>query len=235
VKKNQAWLPFVLLPLFSMLSQAGDFDGLRGEQVGWARLRTPNPWWRTHAAADPRLMQFFRDETTLNIDRIWHSADVENLEAMCAYPLLFSQSIALVSSSTGRANLAEYVKRGGFLLIDACINPNTRGDPDVFIANQKRVLTDSLPGVRFFLLPPDHEIYSCFFKFPGGPPHTEDQERWGDHGFYGVYIGSRMAGIISTSGLQCGWAGMKRVAGHDTLCMRMLVNVYLYAMLQGGS
>lgn len=214
---------------------AGDLDSLRGEQVGWARLKTANPWWRTHATTDPKLMRFFRQQTTLNIDPTWYIADVEDLRAMCAYPLLFSQSISMVSSSSGHANLAEYLQRGGFLLIDACINPWARGEPREYIAEQERVLRECLPDVRFAALPNEHEIYRCFFKFSGGPPHTEDHQGWGDYGLYGVYLGTRMAGVISTSGLQCGWAGMKTVQGHDTLCMKMLVNIYLYAMMQGGS
>jgi hypothetical protein len=45
-------------------------------------------------------------------------------------------------------------------------------------------------------------------------------------------IGSRMAGLISLSGLQCGWDRMIAPPGHDVACMRMLVNIYIYAMLQ---
>ena len=44
----------------------------------------------------------------------------------------------------------------------------------------------------------------------------------------------RMAGIISPGGLQCGWDRMIAPPGHDAACMRMLVNICIYAMLQRG-
>jgi hypothetical protein len=216
-------------------ANAEDLNSLRGERVGWARLKTSSPYWKGHAVADPRLMKFFREQTTLNIDPTWYEADVENLDELSAYPLVFSQGIQTVTSDRATHNLSEYVRRGGFLLIDACINPSFRGNPDRFISDQIGALRRILPEARVVLLPKNHDIYTCLFKFTDGPPHTEDFEGWGDHGLYGVYIGSRMVGVISTSGLQCGWAGMKQVAGHDVRCMRMLVNIYVYAMLQGGA
>ena len=229
-----SWLFLLIVLMGCSGAKADDLNALRGERVGWARLKTSSPYWKGHATADPRLMHFFRDQTTLNIDPTWYEADVDNLEEMSAYPLVFSQGIQTVTSDRASRNLAEYIRRGGFLVIDACINPRLRGNPDRFISDQITALGRILPEGRIVLLPNDHEVYKCLFKFAGGPPHTEDYEGWGDHGLYGVYIGSRMAGVISTSGLQCGWAGMKQVAGHDVRCMQMLVNIYVYAMLQSG-
>jgi len=235
---------FPLVPLllaaftvFAFLVSSGaaeDLNDLRGERVGWARLKTSSPDWKGHAETDPRLMQFFREQTTLNIDPTWYEADVDNLQEMCAYPLLFSQNIRPITTQNARTNLGEYIRRGGFLLIDSCINPRLRGNPDVFISAQISTLASCLPEARVLVLRNDHEIFRCMFKFPDGPPHTEDHFGWGDHPLLGIYVGSRLAGIISTSGLQCGWAGMKPVEGHNTLCMKMLVNIYVYAMLHAG-
>ncbi|MEP6663596.1 MAG: DUF4159 domain-containing protein, partial [Verrucomicrobiota bacterium] len=123
-------------------------DDLRGDRVGWARLKTPSPWWNRHAHKDPILTQFLHDNTSLNIDPTWYNADVENLPQMCAYPLLFSQGIDMVRSGSARTNLAEYVRRGGFLLIDACINEEVTPDPDVFLARQTQLLAKILPEAR---------------------------------------------------------------------------------------
>jgi hypothetical protein len=229
--------PVLLALLVGMLPVAhgDDLNDLRGERVGWARLQTSSPFWRRHAESDPRLMDFLRERTTLNLDPVWHAADVERLDEMCVYPLLFSQGIHTVVTRTGLANLAEYLRRGGFLLIDACINPNYRGDPRVFLAGQQLTLARAVPEARVALLPNDHPLYNAFFHFTGGPPHTEDADGWGQPGLYGIFIGQTLAGVISLSGLQCGWAGMKQVAGHDERCMEMLVNIYIYAMLRGGA
>jgi hypothetical protein len=207
-------------------------DNLRGDRVGWARLKTSSPIWMRHARSDPKLMQFFRDHTTLNIDPAWYAADAENLGELCQYPLLFSQDLRPAQGGNARNNLIEYSRRGGFLFVDCCINPNSRGNAEVFIAQHADAFLEMLPEARVSQLPADHELFRCFFNFPDGPPHTAVEPGWDNHPFYAVHIGRRMAGIISTSGLQCGWDNMKPVRGHDVLCMKMLVNIYIYAMVQ---
>jgi len=235
-----ALLPLLLVMASVLRVSAQDpGDALRPEAVGWARLKTPSEWWRRHASADPTLMQFLRDNTTLNIDPTWYVADVENLKQMCAYPLLFSQGIGMLNTPTSKANLGEYMRRGGFLLIDACINTNVTPDPDVFFAQQKEMLSEVVPEATVVELPPDHDVYNCFFQFPDGkPPHTFMENiydpAWDKYGLYGIMIGHRMAGIISLSVLQCGWAGMIAPEGHQVDCMKMVVNIYIWAMMQGG-
>ena len=102
------------------LAFESSFDQLRGDRVGWARLKTSSPHWMRHSGSDPVLMNFFRGQTTLNIDPAWYSADVNRLDELCKYPFLFSQGVGVVREPAARNNLAEYVRRGGFLLVDAC-------------------------------------------------------------------------------------------------------------------
>ncbi len=223
----------------SLVLARGAQDDLRGDRVGWARLKTPSPWWNRHAHKDPVLMQFLRENTSLNIDPTWYNADAENLFQMCAYPMLFSQGIGMLRTPASRTNLAEYVRRNGFLLIDACINSEVTPDPDVFLMQQTQMLAKILPEARVEPLPADHSIYRCYFQFPdGNPPHTYPHyspvPNWSKHGLYGIHIGSRLAGVITLSGLQCGWAGSPAPPGHDIPCMKMLVNIYIYSMVQGG-
>lgn len=219
---------------------AQDTGRLRAERVGWARLRTPDPdqVWRRHARGDSTLMDFIREQTNLNIDPTWYVADIMNLEQMCRYPLLFSQGLHNVGEPEARANLAEYVRRGGFLLIDVCCNRELNPDHDVRLAENIRVLTEALPESQIVPLPRGHEVYRCFFQIAEGqPPHTYYRNQFDPgkarHGLYGVMIGGRMAGVISVSGLQCGWDRMVAPPGHDVECMRMLVNIYIHAMLEG--
>ena len=227
----------LLLPGFAALG--GALDSLRGDHVGWARLKTVEPDWRRHAGGDPTLMQFLRNQTTLNIDPQWQSADMHVLDEMRQYPLLFSQGVHVVIEPPARANVAEYIRRGGFLLVDACCNRGVTPDFDVFLQQHKDFFAAELPEAQVVTLPPEHEVYRCFFPIPDGhPPHTYfknifDPNKY-RHGLYGVMIGQRMAGLVSLSGLQCGWDRMTAPPGHDTACMRMLVNIYIYAMTQGG-
>ena len=188
-------------------------------------------------------MKFLRANTSLNLESSWQVADVERLEQMCAYPLLFSQGVDKVISLTGRANIAEFIRRGGFLLIDACIDDRITPDPDIFLAKQKELLAAELPEAHVEALPSAHQVYQCYFQIPDHkPPYTHtyyykrDDPRWTKHGLYAIRLGSRTAGIITLSGLQCGWArvGAPPPLDHDIACMKMLVNIYVLAMMQGG-
>lgn len=237
---------FLKTLLFGALSLPGSacadkvLDKLRGDRVGWARLKTPSAHWKRHATGDPVLMQFLQRQTSLNLDPKWQVADVERLDEMQLYPLLFSQGVHMVQSATGRSNVAEYVRRGGFLLIDACCNPNINGmSHDDFFGREREFLGAVLPEARVVALPAEHFVYRCFFQFPEGrPPHTYFNNvydaRKARFGLYGITNQSRGAGILSLSGLQCGWDRMIAPAGHDVLCMQMLVNIYIYAMTQGA-
>ena len=212
-----------------------DFDHLRGDRVGWARLKTSSPIWERHARSDPKLMRFFREHTTLNIDPTWFAADVENLEEMGKYPFLFAQDIRPARAETGQRNLLEYIRRGGFLLLDCCINPKSRGrSPRDFITQHSQLLKKMLPDATVSEMPDRHELFRCFFSLPDGPPHTAVEYEWNAQPFYAVSVGQRMVGLISTSGLQCGWDNMNPTIGHDVLCMQTLVNIYIYAMMQGA-
>ena len=219
------------------------FDDLRGDRVGWVRLKTSSPHWKRHAGADPILINFFHDQTTLNIDPIWYVADVARMSELCKYPLLFSQDVGVVTDQTGQGNIAEYVRRGGFLLVDACCNRRVTPDFDVFLEQHIEFFSAVLPESRVVLLPTMHEIYRNHFQIPDGrPPHTFDRGIYDPHkaqfGLYGVMIGERMAGLVSLCGLECGWDHVTSTpcvapAGHDVACMEMLVNIYIYAMMQG--
>lgn len=230
---------FLLFLCSGAFAQTGDARRLRAERVGWARLRTPDDVWMRHSTGDGTLMRFLRENTNLNIDPTWYVADIEKLDELCRYPLLFAQGLHYVRGENARANMAEYVRRGGFILIDVCINASLNPDCDVRLDQNIRFLSTILPEARIVPVPPEHEIYRCFFQIPGGiPPHTYFNNvysgKLAKHGLYAVMIGQRMAGLISLCGLQCGWDRMIAPPNHDVACMRMLVNIYIYAMMQGG-
>jgi hypothetical protein len=207
----------------------------RGGRVGWARLISDDPEWERHTRSDNNLSDFIKTRTSLNLDPAWHSATPTRLEDLALYPFIFSTGLATLRDDLRRKNLAEYLGRGGFLLVDACINRNVTPDPDVFLAENTAVFRALLPGCTVRPLPPDHEIYRCFFTLKEVPPHTYHDAvydpRWAKHMLNGVFDSSgRLASVISLSGLQCGWDRMIAPAGHTEQCMQMVVNIYVYAM-----
>jgi Domain of unknown function (DUF4159) len=205
----------------------------RGGRVGWARIITPNSAWNRHAETDPVLTRFIRQQTSLNIDPTWYSANPANVDQLCQYPLIFTNNLTDITNPAHWKNLQEYVRRGGFIFVDSCINTNITRDPDVFLAKHIALMKTIVPAGEVRELPAAHDIYRQYFAMTETPPHTYMRNiydpRWARHGLYGVFEGTRLVSLISLSGLQCGWAGNGE-SGHAEECMKMTVNIYVYAM-----
>ena len=96
------------------------------------------------------------------------------------------------------------------MLVDACHDIRVTPDFDEFLLQQNAFYSAVLPEAKIVPLPATHDVYRIFFQIPDGkPPHTFMSDVYdaaqAQFGLYGVMIGSRMAGIISLCGWQCGW------------------------------
>ncbi len=224
-------LAAALLFLAPIPADATETEMGGGGKVVWARLKTPSPSWNRHAQSDHFLLEYIRNSTSLDIDPAWHAADVDNLPQMCAYPFLFSEGLGYVDEA-GRKNLREYIQRGGFLFIDSCIAPQVNPREDDFIAVQMAALHDILPDMRAETIPPDHPIFRNCFAMVDGLPNTrvDDPQQWPIRGLTAIYSQNRLVCIMSLSGLQCGWAGIIHSQEHSTNCMKMMINIYFYAI-----
>ena len=228
------WARFLMalfLCLTPILADATETEMGAGGKVEWARLKTPSPTWNRHAKSDHLLLEYIRNSTTLDIDPAWHAADVDNLSQMCSYPFLFCEGLGYVDEA-GRKNLHEYIQRGGFLFIDSCIAPQVNPVEADFVNAQMTALHDILPDLRTAQIPPDHEVFHNCFDMVDGLPHTraDDPVRWPVVGLTAIYSKDRMVGMMSLSGLQCGWAGIGNNQVHSTNCMKMMINIYFYAI-----
>jgi hypothetical protein len=232
--------PLVLRLILLGVALSAGFDArtvsaaeARGGRVGWARIITPNSAWNRHADTDPTLTQFIRRQTSLNLDPTWYSADPASVDQLCTYPLIFTNNLTDITDPVHWKNLAEYVRRGGFIFVDSCINTTITPDPDVFLARHIALMKTIAPGAVVRELPANHDIYRQYFTVADTPPHTFMRniynQAWARHGLYGVFAGDRLISLISLSGLQCGWAGTY-TRPHAEECMKMVVNIYVYAM-----
>ena len=112
---------------------------LRGPSSSWSRLQffcrgnDPDDW-AVYPDADLNLITAIRDQTTANVVRRWNISDVGRLETMTPYPFLFMHSNTTPQlSNTDRANLREYLLRGGFLFAEDCVDsPDLPGRQDMF-------------------------------------------------------------------------------------------------------
>jgi hypothetical protein len=216
-------------------SKVAPDERFRGGKVEWTRLDTGTPYWDRHSENDQALLGLMRKYSSLNISHEWKSTRADDLAELCTYPFVYSDNIAPLSEKAAR-NLTEYLRRGGFLLVDSCGNYQINPDPRRFFDAQIKLLRKYIPELRVVELAPEHEVFSIYFKMKEFPPRA----RPGDGGSWldvnptfplrAVFSGERMIAIIGLNGFQCAWSFHSANVRVASDCMQMVTNIYIYAM-----
>jgi hypothetical protein len=203
-------------------------EGFRGGRVEWARLNTGGAHWNRHAMRDQNLLAFLRKHTSLNIETRLAVARPEYLEELCSFPFIFCENLTQVSPD-GLQNVAEYIRRGGFLFVDACISSKVNPSRPKFLDAHLATLKTLFPDLRSEVLPANHEVFSIYFKTAEYPPNTRTSNTDERYPLRALFCGDRMIGMLSLSGFQCGWSGIGR-PGTGPAVMEMMTNFYVYAL-----
>ena len=147
------------------------------------------------------------------------------------YPMLYlTGHLPVRFTATERANVSEFVKRGGFLFVDD-------HNHDIDGAFHKTA-TEEIGRAcgRLMEIPNDHALYRAFFHFDDGPPTTSHElNGWGDNLVHkhllGVNRGSRLAVLYSNKDYSSEWGyhpDNKRFLAVDNT--KFAVNVVVYAL-----
>jgi hypothetical protein len=227
----------VAVCLTRVTCEADATTAARGGRVGWARLLTPAGQSGIHSDQDPKLARFIGKETSLNIDPVWYTVGPDDLAKLCSFPFLYVKDVAAISSARDLENMGEYLRRGGFVLVDPCVNGYTQGQRDAFVQRHVKWFARVSPGSVVRELPDSHAIYRCYFNVGVDDVFSPDMIRAGapkqsQIGLLGVFQGDRMIAAISLSGLECGWP---QTPGRMPGCMKMIVNAYVYAMTRSAA
>lgn len=147
------------------------------------------------------------------------------------YPLLYlTGHLPVRFTAAERANVSEFVRRGGFLFIDD-------HNHDIDGAFHKTVTEEIARAVGPLVeLPNDHALYRAFFRFDDGPPTTSHElNGWGDNLVHkhlqGVIRDGRIAVLYSNKDYSSEWGyhpDNKRFLAVDNT--KFAVNVVVYAL-----
>jgi hypothetical protein len=205
----------------------------QGSRTSWARLVTPHPYWDLHREQDTLVAGFIRREVRLNLDTDGGKVDPAALEQLTTHPFIYTNDLSAVVDRPARDNLREYLRRGGFFSIEACLDHRvTRGFGD-YLARHRALFRELLPGTEIQQLLSNHAIFQSYFPvnqnqlgfiLPG-----VDDARWQDapQGLYGVYFQGRMISLLSLAHLQCEWETKDEKI---PACLKQMANIYVYAM-----
>ncbi|HRE79639.1 MAG TPA: DUF4159 domain-containing protein [Opitutaceae bacterium] len=199
----------------------------------WARLQTKtDPYWNRHAEYDDSLVAFIASHAFPGARVQLGNVPASQLEAMCEYPFIYSQSISALEENE-LTQVAEYLRRGGFLFIDLCRNIQVNPDPDKVLETHVARLRTEFPELTLRTVETSHPAYSLFFVLKDRPIPSA-----GTHGraypLYAFELQGRTIAIMAMNGFQCTWSGYAKIDGRKsalaTAAVQTATNIYLYAL-----
>lgn len=212
----------------------------RGSLVNWGRLKFHSAGadqlnWGVHPQGDLNLVDFLGGNTSLQISNKWNVADVAKIDELAKFPFLYMHSEDTPAlDDAARANLREYLLRGGFLFAEDCvIGRGTHGRSnynDFFFRGMMEELPRIIPEARLEKLPNDHPVFHTAYHMKNGMPHMQGTP----HGLHGLTLDGRVLALLSPSDLHCGWTNGYAWFGAEKVdqAMKMGTNIYMFAMTQ---
>jgi len=146
-----------------------------------------------------------------------------------------------------RKNFGEYLRKGGFAVIDNGEPMYEFGQAE---ASLRQMLKDSLGAdAQFLPIPNDHPLYHCFFDFDDGPPQgseiqmvqTTTTGAQGEtarnssmakavHYLEGIWLDERVVAVYSDKGYCWKWKDLT----NNEPQLKMGVNFVVFALTQAG-
>jgi len=206
--------------------------------------------WFIYPVGDTMLRKNLAKLTNINVSHEPVIVSLAEMDSMCRYPFVFMTSEGYFDTPKNeQANLKEFLMRGGFIHADDCVWSRGMGGKSTLPTDmpdgvfRQRPKNSPMDGDRFFYdflklmkelfpenplrrVPLDHEIYSCYFKFPNGSPHFQGV----DHGGWGLFEKGtgRIMAFDSPGDLHCAWTF--RFWNEET-CMKAIkmgINIIIY-------
>lgn len=150
--------------------------------------------WESAPALPENLIDSLVRYTSIEAEPAGVSVRLDSTEVF-NYPFLwFTGHLPVRFTETERRHLKRYVERGGFIMVD----DHNHDITGVF----HQTATEEIERLfgKMTRLPNDHEIYSCFFEFRNGPPHTQHElNGWGDdllHPYLDAVIVNDRVGLL---------------------------------------
>jgi hypothetical protein len=174
----------------------------------------------------------------------------DQMERLKKYPFLFmTGENPYKFEDRQKANLKEYITRGGFLLMDDCV---VGSGGDFFYQSSYELLEQVFGRGAVKRIPLEHEIFHNVYDLGDkGLPHMERQNRillpgmrqprqmglpymhGQNHGARGVFIGDRLAVFLSSTDIHCGWCdshGFEFGKQNYEKAIQMGINIIMYAI-----
>ncbi|MBZ0112873.1 MAG: DUF4159 domain-containing protein [Thermoanaerobaculia bacterium] len=196
------------------------------------RLQYDSGDWDVDQRMPSNLLDSLIQYTTLPVNPEERVVSLRD-PAVLGLPFAYLAGHRLVEMDrTETEHFRQLVENGGFVFVDDCNH-----DIDGLFARSFEGEMARIFGSRALQrIPNDHELYSCFFDFPDGPPATSfELNGWGDdlvHEYLqAIEVDGRIGVLYSNKDYGCEWDydyRNKRWLARDNT--RFGVNVVMHAL-----
>jgi hypothetical protein len=179
--------------------------------------------WDCYPDADANLRRQVRRLTNINMSEEAVVCSLDDLDGMVKYPFVFATDERHFKfSKKEEDNLAEYLKRGGFLYGDDCVYENQ----SLFFRDYRDMMNKIWPDNPMRRVPDDHPLYHCYFDFPKGLPNLQ-----------GEFVGSwatfdrksdRILTLVTPTDMHCGWTCRFFNPELNMAALKMGINIIVY-------
>ena len=210
---------FCIYPSFAFTA---DFRWARGK-FDIVEKDAEDPW-DNNIKWDKYFLEEVPKLTTLKIGTTVDEVPLDNLDKMTNYTIIFLHASGTPKfTSKEVANIREYLKRGGFIFAEDCINFEVG---DLFFKGFKSAVEkDIFPGKKMEILMPDHPIYHSQFDLPKGIVCNQGPVAPG----YGLHDEKgRLMIFLSAADIHCEWS--TRDEKKTTDAYKMGINIIIYAL-----
>lgn len=206
--------------------EAARGDALRLAQIVYDGDWRPDPHTLVHFA------EFLRDNLRMDVVTQFRAVRLREAELVRSPILYLSGHYAFTLDAAERQALATHLRRGGFLLAEACCG---RAE---FDAAFRSLVEAAFPGAALTRLPADHALFRGEPGFALGTvgykeavleerPGLDRPELWG------LLLDGRLAAVYSPYGIGCGLDGHTCFSCRglvDADARRLAANIVLYAL-----
>ena len=220
-----------LAPLAVVANAQGALASEENYDFWFTRLMYDSGDWDVDQRMPTNLLDALIQYTTLRVDpkeRVVALADPR----MIAAPMAYLAGHKLVEFNPDeRRNFEQYVRNGGFVLVDDC-NHDIDG---LFAKSFEAEMATIFGSDALQKLPNDHPLYRSFFEFDAPPATGFELNGWGDdlvHDYLkGISIDGRLGVLYSNKDYGCeldyDFRNKRWLADDNS---RFLVNIVMYAL-----
>ena len=196
----------------------------------FATARYQSGDWDSAPLVPANLIDSVARYTTIDVAPSGVIVPLDSAEVF-GYPLLYlTGHLPVRFTNVERAHVQRFLDRGGMLFVD----DHNHDIGGVFYRTATEEIT-KMAG-KLVDLPNTHELYSCFFTFPDGPPTTSHElNGWGDNlvhkNLQAVMRGNRIEVLYSSKDYSSEWGyhpDTKRFQAIDDT--KFGVNIIVYAL-----